>query len=92
MTTKHSPIRQLRAQADKIAAILKAAERGEKINAQFAAKIEDARKKETFKAGIVMDDKVLTLEMPWTLIRETTEAALAEYIVRQMQEANDAAH
>lgn len=39
-----------------------------------------------------MDDKVLTIEMPWTLITETSEAALSEYIVRQMQEASDVAH
>lgn len=92
MTTKHSPLRQLRAQADKIAAMLKAAERGEKIDVRFAQKIDEARAKPAFKAGIVMDDKVLTIEMPWTLIRDTSEAALAQYIVDQMREASDVAH
>lgn len=90
MTTKNSPIRQLKAQADKIAAVLKAAERGEQVEAMFAAKIAEARQKPTFKAGIVMDDKVITLEMPWTLISETSEAALSEYIVRQMRELRHA--
>ena len=50
MTTARSPLSQLKAQAAKIAATLKAAERGEKIDVRFAEKIEAARAKETFKA------------------------------------------
>jgi ABC-type hemin transport system substrate-binding protein len=87
MTTKSSPIQALKAQANKIAATLKAAERGEKIDVRFAAKIEAARANSTFKAGIVMDDKVLIIEMPWTMIGATSEAALSQYIIDQMQEA-----
>lgn len=90
MTTKHSPLSALKAQADKIAATLKAAERGDKIDARFAEKIAEARTKASFKTGIVMDDKVIIVEMPWTTIRETTEAGLAEYILGQMREARDA--
>jgi hypothetical protein len=30
--------------------------------------------------------------MPWPIIRETSEAGLAAWIVRQMQEARDTAH
>lgn len=89
MTTKHSPLSALQAQADKIAATLKAAERGDKIDARFAEKIEAARTRETFTVGIIMDDKVIRLEMPWTMIRGTDEAGLAEFIVRQMREATD---
>lgn len=90
MTTARSPLSQLKAQADKIAATLKAAERGEKIDVRFAEKIETARAKETFKAGIVMDDKIITIEMPWTTIRSASEAGLAEYILNQMREARNA--
>ena len=90
MTTRHSPLSQLKAQADKIAMTIKAAERGEKVAVRFAEKIEAARAKESFKVGIVMDDKVITIEMPWATIRETSEAGLSEYIVRQMREARDA--
>ena len=90
MTTKHSPLSALKAQADKIAATLKAAERGEKIDVRFAEKIDAARGKESFKVGIVMDDKIITVEMPWATIRATSEAGLSEYIVRQMREARDA--
>lgn len=86
MTTKHSPIAALQAQADKIAATLKAAERGDKIDARFAQQLAAARAKDSFKVGVVMDDKVITIEMPWATIRGTTEAGLAEFILGQMRE------
>lgn len=89
MTTKHSPLSALKAQADKIAATLKAAERGEKIDGQFAEKIAAARKQDSFKVGIVMDDKVITIDMPWATIRSTGEVGLSEYILRQMRETRD---
>lgn len=92
MSTSHSPIRVLRAQADKIAATLKAAERGDKIDVRFADKIDAARAKGTFKVGVVMDDKVITIDMPWELIRTTTEAGIAEYILGQMKGARDVQH
>lgn len=86
MTTAHSPLSRLKAQADKIAATIKEAERGEKIDVRFAEKIDAAHAKESFKVGIVMDDKVITIEMPWATIRESSEAGLAEYILDQMRE------
>ena len=92
MTTKHSPVSQLKAQADRIAATLKAAERGDKIDARFAQKIAEARTKESFKVGVVMDDKVITIDMPWATIRGTTEAGLAEWILDQMREARNVAN
>ena len=90
MTTKHSPLRILKAQAEKIAAMLKAAERGEKIDVRFAEKIAAARDKNSFKIGIVMDDKIITIGMPWETIRGTSEIGLAEYIIKQMRESDDA--
>lgn len=86
MTTRHTPKRILKAQAEKVAATLKSAERGEPIDARFAEKIKAARQSDRFKVGIVMDDKVITIEMPWTVIRETTEASLTQYILDQMRE------
>lgn len=85
MTTAHSPLHVLKAQADKIAATIKAAERGEKIDVRFAEKIEAARGKESVIFGVVMDDKIIKVEMPWVLIRETSEAGIAEYILDQMR-------
>ncbi len=90
MTTRHSPLRVLKAQADKIAQTLKAAERGEAIDLRLAEKIADARAKESFKIGIVMDDKVITIDLPWENIKSTSEAGLSEYVVRLMREARDA--
>lgn len=89
MTTKHSSLRVLKAQADKIAATIAAAERGEPVDVTFAEKIEAARAKDVVKFGIVMDDKVITIELPWETIRTTGEVGLSEYIVRQMREARD---
>ena len=83
MTTKSLPRSQLKAQADKIAKALK-----NPLTPQMRA----ARQKPNFKAGIVMDDKVLTLEMPWSLVDSTEEAALSEYIVGLMQETRAIAH
>ncbi len=86
MTTKHSPLRQLKAQADKIAATLKAGERGE------VAFKGDARQKPTTKVGIAMDDKVITIEIAWATIRETSEAGLAAYILKLMREQREDIH
>lgn len=72
--------------------MLKAAERGEKIDVRFAAKISEARGRDSFKFGIVMDDKVITVDMPWETIRATGEAGLSEYIIKQMKNSRITAH
>lgn len=92
MTTARSPLRVLKTQAEKIAAALKAAERGEKIAADPGGKIEAARAKESITFGVVMDDKVLKIEMAWATIRATSEAGISEYIVNHMRESRDAKH
>lgn len=89
MTTTQSPLHLLKAQADKIAAAIKAAERGEKIDVRFAEKIAAARSKDALTFGVVMDDKFIKIEMPWATIRATSEAGLAEYVLNQMREARD---
>jgi hypothetical protein len=86
MTTKNSPLRVLKSQADQIAAVITAAERGEKVGNIFAEKIEAARNMESVKIGIVMDDKVVTLDIPWVTIRSTGEVGLAQFILDQMRE------
>lgn len=86
MTTKHSPPAVLRAQAFKIAATIKAAERGEKVDVPFAQKIAEARQRGFFKVGVMMDDKVIILELSSEKIRETDGEALVEYILKLMQE------
>lgn len=85
MTTSQSPLRVLKAQADKIANAIKMAERGEPVEPAFAAKLAEARGRTSFKIGIVMDDKLVTIEIPWPTIRETTEVSLGAYILRLMR-------
>lgn len=87
MTTAQSPIRELEVQANAIAARLKAAERG----GRFAANHPESRVNEIVKFAVVMDDKILKIEMTWATIRDTSEAGIAEYILRQMREARDTA-
>lgn len=83
MTTKHSPLRELRRQSDLIAQKLKAAERGE-----IAFK-DDARNKENVKVGVVMDDKVLQIEISWELVRSSSEAAISEFVLKHMRETRE---
>lgn len=89
MTTSHSPLRVLKAQADKIATMIKAAERGEAIDVQFAEKITAARKTGNFIIGVIMDDKVIKLTLTWSTIHDSSEAGLAEYILKQMRGSRD---
>ena len=90
MTTKHSPLRVLKAQADRIAAVLKAIDRGDEIETPFAEKIKAARSRNIFKFGIIMDDAVITIEMPWEKVRTMSEVGIAEYILQQMRRSRDA--
>jgi hypothetical protein len=91
MTTARSPLRELRAQSDRIANLLKAAERGEAIpNVPFAQKVGKARRtKDSVKFVVAMDDKFISIEMPWATIRDTSEVGIAEYILKHMREARD---
>jgi hypothetical protein len=75
VTTKDSPIEKLTAQAAGIAAQLKA-------NVPPRGK----EPRPFIRVGIVMDDKTLSLDIPWDTIRDTDKAGLAECILREMQE------
>jgi hypothetical protein len=92
MTTAHSPLRVLKAQAETMAAKLKAFERGEVPANDPGGKVAAARLKDAIKFVFAMDDKLLSIEMPWTKIRESSEHGIAEYILKHMREARDAVH
>ena len=93
MTTSQSPLRVLKAQADKIAMTIKAAERGEKLDVRFAEKIEAARRdKSSVKVGVVMDDKTLLITLPWKQIEESSEVGLAEFILGYMRGQRETSH
>lgn len=92
MTTSHSPLRVLKAQADHIAKHLKAISRGENPIEDRGGKLAAARDRESVKFVVVMDDKVLTIDLPWVTIRETSEVGIAEFILKHMRGARDAEH
>lgn len=87
MTTSQSPLKRLRAQAEEIAAKLKAMERGEAIGAPDpAGKIAGAKAKGEIKFAVVMDDKIIKITVPWSLLATTDETVIAEWILAQMRE------
>jgi len=90
MTTSHSPLRALKAQADNIAKIVKAISRGENPIEDRGGKLAAARNRDSVKFVVVMDDKVITIDMPWATIRGTSEVGIAEYILKHMRGARDA--
>jgi hypothetical protein len=85
MSTAQSPAWKLEAEADKMAKIIKAVERGEKVAADPAGKMAAALARGSVKFGIVMDDKIITINMPTATIRETDEAGIAAWIIEHMR-------
>lgn len=65
MTTSQSPLRLLKAQADKVARMLKATERGEKVVEDVGGKIAASLAAGTVRFAVAMDDKLLTIDMTW---------------------------
>lgn len=78
MTTSKSSLRALKAQADSIAKMLKDTERDG--TASPAAKAKDA-----IRVGIVMDDKIITMDISWKTIHDISELALSTFIVDHMR-------
>ena len=86
MTTAHSPLHQLTAQADRIAKTLKAVERGDAVAVNDpGGNVAKARTQPTVRFGVAMDDKLIMLEISWARIRETDERFLSDYIVTLMR-------
>lgn len=86
MTTSQSPLKRLREQATEIAAKLKAMERGEALGVPDpAGKIAAARAKGEIVFAIFMDDKIIKVTMPWTVLETTDEAGIVEWILSHMR-------
>lgn len=77
MSTKDSPVEKLRAQARTIALASKASAANW---AGAGLPDRDAR------IGVVMDDKLIELVIPWSQLHEVGAEALEETILRAMQE------
>lgn len=93
MSTAHSPLRKLRAEANRIAQQLKALERGEVNAPDPLGKVAAARAgKEALTFAVVMDDKILKIEMPWATIASMSEAGISEWILKQMRESRETTH
>jgi len=93
MTTKHSSPLVLQGQADAIANIIKRAERGDKLPTNMraiAGRVQAAREsKNSLKVAVLMDDKNIILEMPWDVVAESSEAGLAQFVLKAMMETRD---
>jgi hypothetical protein len=90
MTTKNSPLHVLEQQADKIALILKKAERGESVQPGLAYRVTAARNSGTpLKVGVVMDDKTIILDIPLETIAKSSEKELSVFVLKTMQETRD---
>lgn len=87
MSTKDTPESKLRRQAAFMARNLKAMAIAPLTH--LSSNVREARGRDVFTTGIVMDDKFIKIEMPWTNIRESTELALTEYIVKLMREERE---
>jgi hypothetical protein len=85
MSTSQSPDHILRAQAHRIADSLKRAERGEKVANDPAGRIAASRAKGVIDFAIVMDDKIVKIEVPWATIEALTMPLLCDFIYDQMK-------
>jgi hypothetical protein len=86
MTTARSPIRTLKAQANMMAATLKAVERGERIPQDAAGKLAEARaKRADVKFMVGIDDKQFVMSMTWADIKQWSEPAIAKTIFNAMR-------
>jgi hypothetical protein len=85
VSTSQSPAWKLKAEADKMARMLKSAELGEKLPHDPGGKMAAARKRDAIKFGVVMDDKIITIEMTWAKIKEMSEDGISEFIVNYMR-------
>lgn len=86
MTTAKSPPAALRAQACKIADTLKRSVAGEKIAPDPLGKIPASKERGYLDFAIVMDDKIVSIKVPWKTLEESTHAQLSEFIYRQMSQ------
>ena len=85
MTTSNSPLRVLKTQADNIARIVKAIERGEEVVEHKGGKIAGSCATGATKFGVAIDDKVITVEMTWAKIAASSEAEISAMILREMR-------
>lgn len=90
MTTKHSSVAKLRKQAEQVARTLKEIESTGFSKHDVGGKIAAARLRPGVKFGIAMDDKILSVGILWSTVREMSEHAIAEWVLKYMREQQNA--
>jgi hypothetical protein len=85
MTTTHSLRKVLKKQASIIAKKIKMIERGE-LTDDPQGRFAEALKKGSVAFGIIMDDKVIKIEMTTEFIKATSEDELVALILKTMRE------
>ena len=88
MTNQRTGLRELQRRADKMAAKLKAWERGDVAN-DATGRIAQWRKRETVQFTMRVDAGALVIEMPWAAIAEASEAELAFFILKGVRDTRD---
>lgn len=87
MTTSKSPPDVIRAQAHRIAETLKKVADGGIINVSDPnGKLKASLEKGVVDFGIVMDDKIVKIEIPWETVRVHTQQSLCDWIFRLMSD------
>ena len=86
------PDKHVREQADRIAETLKRAERGEMIADNMGRKIAISPTRSSVKFAVAMDDKSLIIEMPLAMIKDMSEHAISEYLLKHMRATRDTVH
>ncbi|MBR1066882.1 hypothetical protein [Bradyrhizobium liaoningense] len=92
MTTSQSPLRVLKAQANNMARIMKAIERGEKVTEDVGGKLAASLAVGVAKVAIAMDDKVIILDIAWSTVKTSSEVALGEYVLGLMRGSRETKH
>jgi len=89
MSTSQSPRRKLKAEASKMARILKDVAAGKSVVEDVGGKLAASLARGTAKVAIMMDDKIIAIEMEWDAVRATGQIALAEVIFKKMRGATE---
>lgn len=88
MTNQRTGLRELQRRSDKMAAKLKAWERGD-IASDVTGKIAEWRKRDVVAFSVPVDEGAVTFEMPWAVIAEASEAELSFFILKGVRETRD---
>lgn len=72
-----------------MARILKDVAAGKSVVEDKGGKLAASLASGRVKAAVVMDDKVIAIEMEWAIVRATSQLALAELLFKNMRGATE---